>query len=313
MVRSLLNNVRRRVTNAVTDPFGHAEYPLARTMEYRGDPGICGPGSASWAIIGDVAGFIGGIRALLIQASHPEVVAGVADHSRYEVDPLGRLSRTSAYVTATTFGAMPEVEQAIRYVRRAHRPVKGVSHRGTEYDADAPPFAAWVHNALTDSFLVAYEFYGREALSPEDADRFVAEQRRIGELHSAAPLPSTAAELHQWIAEHPGLDESPGQKKTAAFLRKPPLSRGQLFGYRILFAAAVATLPPRLRRIIGVRRIPGARIVGRYGLGILRWALGSSPTWHLSLLRCDADIPEGLFVQPLPTEASGSVGMGLQD
>ena len=39
---------------------------------------------------------------------HPEVVAGVADHSRYREDPLGRLSRTSAYVTAASFGAMPE-------------------------------------------------------------------------------------------------------------------------------------------------------------------------------------------------------------
>lgn len=313
MVRRLLDEVRRRVTKGVTDPFGHADYPLAHTMEYRGDPGVCGPGSASWAIIGDVAGFVGGIRALLIQASHPEVVAGVADHSQYEVDPLGRLSRTSAYVTATTFGALPEVEQAIRFVRRAHRPVKGRSHRGEAYDADAPPFAAWVHNALTDSFLVAYAHYGRDRLSPADADRFVAEQRRIGELHGATPLPSTAAELHRWIAEHPGLAPSPGQRRTAAFLRRPPLSPGQLVGYRILFAAAVATLPRRLRRIIGVRRVPGARIAGRLGLGILRWALGSSPSWHLSLLRCDADVPEGMFVQPLPSGTSGSVGLGASD
>ena len=310
MRSSLLDMIRQRITNAVTGPFGHADYPLARTMEYRGDPGVCGPDSASWMIIGDVAGFIGGIRALLIQASHPEVVAGVADHSAYEVDPLGRLSRTSAYVTATTFGAMPEVEQAIRSVRRAHRPVQGTSHRGVAYDADAPPLAAWVHNALTDSFLVAYEHYGRHPLDEEDADRFVEEQRRIGELHDALPLPRTAAGLHAWIADHSELQGSPGQVRTADFLRAPPLGRGQLLGYRVLFAAAVATLPRRLRRIIGVRRVPGARLVGRSGIRILRWALGSSPTWHLSLLRCDADVPDGLFVQPLPTKVSGSVGLG---
>ena len=80
--------------------------------------------------MGDVSGFVGGIRALLIQAAHPEVVAGVADHSRYREDPLGRLSRTSDYVTATSYGAMPEVEQAVRIVRAAHRRVIGVSHRG---------------------------------------------------------------------------------------------------------------------------------------------------------------------------------------
>ena len=72
-----------------------------------GDPGLFGPDSVTWRVIGDVATFIGGIRALLVQAAHQEVAAGVADHSRYQDDPLGRLSRTSAYVTATAFGAMP--------------------------------------------------------------------------------------------------------------------------------------------------------------------------------------------------------------
>ena len=76
--------------------FAHAAYPLEHSLSYPGDPGLFGPGSASWEVLGDVASFIGGIRALLIQAAHPEVVAGVSDHSSYEADPLGRLSRTSA-------------------------------------------------------------------------------------------------------------------------------------------------------------------------------------------------------------------------
>ena len=53
---------------------------MANTMDYAGDPGLFGPESISWEIMGDISGFIGGIRALLIQAAHPEVVAGVADH-----------------------------------------------------------------------------------------------------------------------------------------------------------------------------------------------------------------------------------------
>ena len=74
---------------SATAPFGHAPYPLAHTLDYRGDPGLLGPGSVSWLVIGDVATFIGGIRALLLQSAHPEVVAGVGDHSRYREDPLG--------------------------------------------------------------------------------------------------------------------------------------------------------------------------------------------------------------------------------
>ncbi|NIR38143.1 MAG: DUF2236 domain-containing protein, partial [Actinobacteria bacterium] len=67
--------------------FKHAEYPLAESLSYPGDPGLFGPDSVSWRVIGDVAAFLGGIRALLVQAAHPEVVAGVSDHSRYQEDP----------------------------------------------------------------------------------------------------------------------------------------------------------------------------------------------------------------------------------
>lgn len=67
-----------------------------------GDAGLLGPNSVSWRVIGDAAAFVGGIRALLVQTAHPEVVAGVEQHSRYRDDPLGRLNRTSVYVTETT-------------------------------------------------------------------------------------------------------------------------------------------------------------------------------------------------------------------
>ena len=57
---------------------------------------------------------------------------------------------TAAYVTATTYGAIPEVEAALAIVRRAHGPVRGTSHRGITYDAGNPEMGAWVHNALVD-------------------------------------------------------------------------------------------------------------------------------------------------------------------
>ena len=130
---SPLERLRRSVVRRTIGLFAHGDDPMANTMEYAGDPGLFGPDSISWEVMGDASGFVAGIRALLIQAAHPEVVAGVADHSRYREDPLGRLSRTSAYVTATSYGAMPEVEQAVRIVRAAHHRVQGVSHRGLPY------------------------------------------------------------------------------------------------------------------------------------------------------------------------------------
>ena len=70
----MLHWAKTRVINSVSGMFAHAEMPLKHTAHYPGDPGLCGPDSISWKVIGDVSVFIGGIRALLIQAAHPEVV-----------------------------------------------------------------------------------------------------------------------------------------------------------------------------------------------------------------------------------------------
>ncbi len=297
---NLVNRYRDRVVGSTTDLFAHAPYPLANTLSYEGDPGLCGPHSVTWSVIGDAAAFVGGVRALLIQAAHPEVVAGVSDHSTYRWDPLGRLSRTSAYVTATSFGAMPEVESAVALVRRAHRPVRGESHRGRRYAAGAPALAAWVHNALTDSFLQAYRVYGPRRLSHDEADRFVAEQTAIGSLLGADPMPTTAAGLAKWITDHPDVFHSPGLVDAVGFIRKPPLPWHVRIAYRLLFMAAVATIPTRIRRVLGLRKIPGSVAVGRLTVGTLRWALGSSPSWHVSLVRVGAPVPKGMFRQSLP-------------
>jgi len=300
MLDQPIDFLRSRVARTTSGLFKHANYPLANTLDYAGDPGLCGPDSVSWRVIGDTSAFIGGVRALLVQAAHPEVAAGVSDHSRYRQDPLGRLSRTSAYVTATTFGAIPEVEQAVAIVARAHRPVHGDSHRGIRYTADAPGFAAWVHNALTDSFLQAYLSFGPEPLSEAEQDRFVEEQARIGRLLGADPIPTTATGLRSWINEHPALAPSPGMHEAIDFLRSPPLPRIVLPAYQMMVRAATATIPPDMRSLLGLQSPPGSIAAGRAVAGFLRWSLGSSPTWHLSLIRCGAPVPEHLFLQPLP-------------
>jgi len=287
-----LSSLRQRVVDATNDLFAHAPYPLDGTGRYRGDPGLFGPDSVTWLVVGDAAVFVGGIRALLVQAAHPEVVAGVFDHSRFREDPLGRLSRTSAYVTATSFGALPEVELAVRTVSRAHRPIAGLSHRGREYSASAPALAAWVHNALTDSFLVAYQHFGAQCLTDEEADRFVCEQAKVGELLGAVPLPLAARSLASWVNELPDLAPSPGMVEAISFLRSPPLPPPVKLVYRILFEAAVTTLPPRVRSILGLRSWPGAHLVGLASIRILRRALGRSPSWLLALRRVDAPLSE---------------------
>lgn len=293
--RPVRDAVRNRLAAAAAEPFGHADPPLVHTLDHPGDPGLFGPSSTTWQVMGRATTFIGGIRGLLVQACHPEVVAGVHDHSRYREDPLGRLSRTAFYVTATAFGAMPEVDQAVAFVRGRHGPVEGVSHRGRRYAADTPDLAAWVHNALTESFLATHLAYSPHDLGPGGPDRFVREQTRLGVLLDADPLPYTAASLSSWLADHPDVDASPGMVEAVAFLRNPPLSPGQRAGYRGLFAAAVATLPDRLRDVLGLADPITGAAVGQVASRVLTWGLGDSPAWQLALARTGAPMDVGDF------------------
>lgn len=290
----MLHLVKSRVINSVSGMFAHAEMPLKHTRSFPGDPGLCGPGSVSWRVIGDVSVFVGGIRALLIQAAHPEVVAGVDDHSRYRDDPLGRLSRTSFYVTSATYGAMPEVVESIDRVNSAHQGVSGISHRHRAYSASTPGLAAWVHNTLTDSFLEAYQSFGGR-LTAADADRFVVEQTKVGEMLGASPLPTTAGGLREWIVGHPALAPSPGMQAAISFLQNPPISVAQKAGYQVLMNGAITTIPRELTTTLGLSSAPGARVSSMALVLGLRRIMKNSPAWQAALERCDVPYDQRLF------------------
>ncbi len=280
-------SLQERLTASVVRLFSEGEQPLSRTHLYPGDPGLFGPGSVSWKVMGDVSSFVGGVRALLLQALHPEVAAGVADHSQYEKDPLGRLNRTSLFVTTANYGSMPEVEAAVRIVRQAHKPVSGTSERGIRYSANQPQLGAWVHNTLTDSFLEAYQTFCH-GLTAQEADQFVQEQAKIGELLGVTELPLTASDLRNWVTEHPSLSDSEALRSAWDFLRKPPLQAGQLLGYKVVRAAAVATLPSELAQLAGTSSRRGALVGGQCIVSSLRWAMKHSPAWKAALDRCGA-------------------------
>jgi uncharacterized protein (DUF2236 family) len=132
-----------------------------------------------------------------------------------------------------------------------------------------------------------------------EADQFVAEQTQVGRLLDASPLPDAADALARWIAEHPDLGTSPGMSEAIAFLRSPPLPLPVRPAYGVLYQAAAATLPVQLRETLGLSAVPGAKTIGRSAVQALRWSLGSSPSWHLALVRVGSEVPSGMFRQPL--------------
>jgi uncharacterized protein (DUF2236 family) len=277
MNRSVLPSPRGAVRTLLT---GHADgaAPWVRDLARAGDDGWFGPGSTIWAVHADAATLVGGIRALLVQAMHPVVLAGFDQHSDYREDPESRLQRTAAFVTITTFGTSAQAAAECGRVRRAHGPVSGATADGVAYDAADPELLGWVHLALIDSLAESVRRFGR---TPFDLDDYLDESAVIGERLGAAHVPHSVAGLAAARAHYlPFLACTADTRRAHAFLLDPPLPARIRLPYRVLASAAAASLPPELRALLGARPLladPVARVVGRSATALLAGVLGQSP------------------------------------
>jgi uncharacterized protein (DUF2236 family) len=147
-----------------------------------GDPGLFGPGSPTWELVGQPSQALAGLRAALLQALSAPIPTATDHTGTFAKDFGGRVARTGAFVQQQNLGSMEEVHRSARRVRAMHRVVKGTARDGLEFDAGDPHQQAWVSMTLTESILVMAERYGSGPSSPERADRFVKEQSTHGAL-----------------------------------------------------------------------------------------------------------------------------------
>lgn len=254
--------------------------------------GLYGPEDAPWVVHADLATLVGGIRALLMQALHPGSLAGVRTHSRYEKDPLGRLSGTIRWLTITTFGSHEALAKEAGRVNGMHAKVKGeyesASGSRCPYRATDTDLLLWVHVAFMDSFLRAHQHYSSRPI-PGGADAYVCLWSK-----SVAPLglqevPMSEAELRACLDRfRPGLVVNETTRQVLYWIKHPPLPKTSLPGYRLLFQAAVASLPDDYRAMLGFRSLPLGvlRPVTRNLLKALRVAIGpESPLEDVAIAR----------------------------
>ena len=166
---------------------------------------------------------------------------------------------------------------------------RGGSHEGADINPPAgtpivaiaagdPELLSWVHVVFTDAFLRCHETWG-DAI-PGGADRYVREWAKAGELVGVVDPPTSEAQLRSQLDafRDAGILKSDERVAEAvSFIRNPPLSRGMLPAYRIMFAGAVATLPEEYRRMLGLRapRWPAVWATGVV-LRLVRVLLGKS-------------------------------------
>jgi uncharacterized protein (DUF2236 family) len=247
------------------------------------DPGLFGPGSATWAVHADPSMIIGGLRALLLQTLHPPTMAGVADHSNYRSDPLGRLHRTGRFLADTTFGTTDEALTAIAVVRSIHDRITGTTPDGVAYRANDPHLLNWVHCTEVDSFLRARMRYGTTPFDPAMADAYVAEMAEIARRLGVDDPPTRIDELKRTLWSYRAeLKVGRQARDTVRFLALPPVAIAARPTYGIVFSAAVAMLPGFARRMLWLPVLPLAepiaiRPAASAVLHTMQWALGEHP------------------------------------
>ena len=243
------------------------EQSLSRLRESVADPraGILGPTSIGWQIGADLALFLGGGRAALMQLAHPMVAHAVDQHSRTRDDVVGRFQRTFRNVFAMVFGDLDDAFAAARRVHTIHTRVHGVLPAaagkwpaGSSYHANEIDSLRWVHATLVDTTIAVRELIdGPLPLSIKDA--YQIELHRFGALFGipSSELPQSWAEHTAYVTdmiESRALAVVPCAREMASFLigkgaQQPVLGRtAELVTH--------ALLPPALAAQFSLRGAP---------------------------------------------------------
>jgi uncharacterized protein (DUF2236 family) len=222
------------------------------------DAGLFGPDSVSWQVNRETTVLFGGVRALLMDAAHPLVLAGARQTGFYERNPWKRIERTLDLTYSITFGTRERAEESVRQINRIHQDVHGVDEvTGLPYDATDPDLLLWVHACLIDSQLL-FERLTVGKLDDAGRERFHQEQMLGAEMLGLerSRIPSTVADLRRYIDGVVAggiLRVTPDTLKVADLIRHPPPEVPWRPVLLLVSRWAFGTLPPSLREAYGVR------------------------------------------------------------
>lgn len=198
LLGTLASPLREDITRSVRHSFGLAAAPRPHATDP--ESAYVHPRSIVRKVHGDLGPMvIGGWAALMLQALHPLAMAGVADHSSYEEDAIGRLRRTANFVASTTFGTVSEARAAIHKVQLVHRRVRGIAPDGRPYSADDPELLTWVHAAEMYCFLEATQRFGPRRLTLAERDAYYAETAPVAIELGAEWVPTSVQEMEAYL------------------------------------------------------------------------------------------------------------------
>lgn len=217
--------------------------------------GFFGPHSLAWNILRENTLQLVGPATVLMQIAHPHVAQGVAEHSQYKTDPIGRLKRTFIAVHNIAFGTLDDALEAALATRRVHARVQGVLpvdagpfSKGSRYHANRPDLLLWVHATLVNGAIQGHETFIRR-LSDAEKRGLYEELKIFARLFGvpAKDLPTTYADFLAYY-------EAMIEKTLAVTDQARDIAHSLLRGVReyrlaspLMYLLASAMLPERVR------------------------------------------------------------------
>ncbi|MDO2934784.1 oxygenase MpaB family protein [Paeniglutamicibacter sulfureus] len=200
---------------------------------------------------------MGGGRAILLQLALPGVGHGVARHSNFAVNPLGRLNGTLTYIYALSNGTDEQRAKVRSIVHAAHAPVKApAAQDGSHpaYSARDPKLQLWVAATLYDSAMQIQ----RAVFPPLDDDTAEALYRDYAQLGTELGMPAhlwpaTRADFAEYWAETLGQLRVDAPVRAVAHellaaKQAPPWIRAAMPLVRLM---TIGLLPERVRAMFG--------------------------------------------------------------
>jgi uncharacterized protein (DUF2236 family) len=245
------------------------------------DTGLFGPHSLTWRVHLQPILYVGGIRALILQALHPWVMIGTYQNSAL-FDPAkawARFLRTAEFVGIRTYGTTAEVDKAARRVRGLHTKLRGRDPAtGRPFRLDDPDYLLWVHCGEIDSYADVAVRAG--VMDETEADRYIAESVRAAQVVGAADAPRSRAEMKAYFDEvRPRLrltDEAIIGTTNLLTARLPAPVSVKLTQPPAA-ALAFATMPRWARRMYGSPGLPTTDLSATLALKALRAAVARIP------------------------------------
>lgn len=208
--------------------------------------------SAIWEVNSRWTGMVFGPAAAILQIAHPKVAHGVARHSNFKSDALGRLTRTLADVNSIAFGTWGEAEATKKRLFEMHSKVRGTSDSGVSYHALDQDLLVWVLATLVMASVQGYELvYG--AMSEEQRENFLRDMVTMGRFFRVSD--SVDGRTSDWAAfenyyngmiDGDLLGSDPICGELARYLVKPQDSLTvRLLGHAVDFVP-IETLPAQL-------------------------------------------------------------------